>query len=146
MPLATRRTTRSVRQDHTCPRTPPCPRHVMMCAERHVQLDRRAASLMAVAFCCLVLGACARNTERSLAPQTATADRHLVTADQIERSGARTVWDAIRHTLPEFSLREGPEGRPARVARRGQSSIMLKDQALIVLDGVALADLARLSE
>jgi outer membrane cobalamin receptor len=94
----------------------------------------------------VLLSACARNTERGTGDGGRSSDRHVVTAEDIERSGARTVWDAIRHTLPEFSLREGPNGRPARVVKRGQSSILLTDQPLIVLDRIPLTDLARLSE
>jgi outer membrane cobalamin receptor len=95
---------------------------------------------------CVLLGACAHNTEQRLSDRGRSGDRHVVTATDIERTGARTVWDAIRHTLPEVSLREDRNGRPTRVARRGQSSIVLTDQPLILLDRVPISDLARLSE
>lgn len=63
-----------------------------------------------------------------------------VTADMIEQSGAKTAWDALRFTVPNFGFRETPRGTPARVAHRGRSSMLLDDQPRVILDGTRLTD------
>ena len=66
--------------------------------------------------------------------------RRVIDARAIEHSGARTVWDALRRTVPFFSFRENSRGRPTRADHRGRSSIALRDQPLILVDGVELQD------
>lgn len=66
--------------------------------------------------------------------------RRIITEKAIEHSGARTAWDALQRTVPFFSFNDGTRGRPARIEHRGRSSIVLRDQPLILVDGVELND------
>ncbi|HMA44351.1 MAG TPA: Plug domain-containing protein [Gemmatimonadales bacterium] len=66
--------------------------------------------------------------------------RRIITEKAIEQSGARTAWDALQRTVPFFNFNDGTRGRPARVEHRGRSSILLRDQPLILVDGVELND------
>lgn len=68
----------------------------------------------------------------------------MVSAAQIEKSGARTGWEAIQRNLPNMGLREDGRGRPARIIRRGQSSINLTDVPAVILDGMRLWDFTAL--
>ena len=67
----------------------------------------------------------------------------LITADEIVASGARTAWDALRHTVPNLQFRES-RGQPARVSRRGRASLYLDDQVRVVLDDVRIWDIRTL--
>jgi outer membrane cobalamin receptor len=66
--------------------------------------------------------------------------RRIITEKAIEHSGARTAWDALQRTIPFFNFNEGNRGRPARVDHRGRSSILLRDQPMILVDGVEMID------
>jgi len=66
--------------------------------------------------------------------------RRIITLKAIERSGARTAWDALQRTVPFFSFNVTNTGAPARIQHRGRSSILLEDQPIIVVDGVELSD------
>jgi len=70
--------------------------------------------------------------------------RRVVDQQAIERSGARTAWEALQRTVPFFTFRTGARGRPTRVEHRGRSSIVLRDQPLILVDGVAVTDVTAL--
>jgi outer membrane cobalamin receptor len=70
--------------------------------------------------------------------------RRIITERAIQRSGARTAWDALRRTVPFFWFDDGRAGQPRRIDHRGQSSILLQDQPIILLDGVQLNDFAAL--
>ncbi len=80
-------------------------------------------------------------------PQAADAEsrhssdgRRVITAAAIEKSGARTAWEALQRTVPFFTFNDNRTGRPANVEHRGRSSVVLRDQPLIVVDGVELND------
>ena len=64
----------------------------------------------------------------------------MVTAKQIEATGAKTAWDALRFTVPNYGFRETNRGTPARVLHRGRSSLLLDDQPRVFLDGTRLTD------
>jgi outer membrane cobalamin receptor len=70
--------------------------------------------------------------------------RRVVDQEAIERSGARTAWEALQRTVPFFTFRTGARGRPTRVEHRGRSSIVLRDQPLILVDGVEVMDVTAL--
>jgi outer membrane cobalamin receptor len=85
--------------------------------------------------------ACGRATSRAADDILVTPDgRRIITEKAIEHSGARTAWDALQRTVPFFNFNEGNRGRPARVEHRGRSSIMLRDQPMILVDGVEMID------
>ena len=69
----------------------------------------------------------------------------LITQEQIAASGAKTVWDALRLTVPNIQLRE-TRGTASRIQRRGRSSIYLDDQVRVVLDNVRIGDLQMLQQ
>lgn len=99
-------------------------------------LDRRASSF------CLLLGltACAALSSRSEQGLAGANDVRVVTARAIEESGAHTVWDALRRTVPFYVFHDN-----GRVEHRGRTSLLLQDQPLIVLDGVTLTDVSVLT-
>ncbi len=52
----------------------------------------------------------------------------VVTAEQIQKSGARTVWEALQLTVPVVSFRGATRtGENLRIRRRGRSSVYLND-------------------
>lgn len=64
----------------------------------------------------------------------------IITQVVITRSGARTAWDALQRTVPFYAFRENSRGGPSRIDHRGRSSIVLRDQPLVLVDGVELTD------
>jgi len=79
---------------------------------------------------CLACAA-AHSKQRTLAPE----GTRVITAEQIEASGARTVWDALRRTVTTYTFRES-----GRIDHRGRSSIVLSEPPHVLLDGVVLGD------
>jgi outer membrane cobalamin receptor len=65
---------------------------------------------------------------------------YLITAEQIEKSGAHTAWQVLRERAPMLTLREDRNGRPASMGRRGRSSFLLDEAPMIMLDGVRVPD------
>jgi outer membrane cobalamin receptor len=95
----------------------------------------------------LFLAACSHAThpaqeEGLLAPD----GRRIINEQAIERSGARTAWEVLQRTVPFFAFHTNSRGRPTRVEHRGRSSIALRDQPLILVDGVELKDFAALGD
>jgi len=89
----------------------------------------------------LALAACGPGVRPAAEDVPVAADgRRVIGAPAIENSGARTVWDALRRTVPFFSFGENSRGRATRADHRGRSSIVLRDQPLILVDGVELND------
>lgn len=64
----------------------------------------------------------------------------LITAEQIEKSGARTAWQVLRQQAPMFLTQEDRNGQPASLRRRGRSSLYLDDAPMVLLDGVRVPD------
>ena len=101
----------------------------------------RPWSLFASVPLVMVLAACSHATQAAPEDVLLAPDgRRIITQHAIEHSGARTVWDALQRTVPFFAFHENSRGRPARVDHRGRSSIVLRDQPLILVDGVELSD------
>jgi outer membrane cobalamin receptor len=71
--------------------------------------------------------------------------RRAITAAEIERSGARTAWDAITRLFPSVSFAEDRYGMPTRISRRGASSIHLADVPQIFIDGIRISDFQSLA-
>jgi outer membrane cobalamin receptor len=93
----------------------------------------------------LSLSACAHNTASTAHEHSDNSDgRRVVTADAIERTGARTAWEALQRTVPFFTFKENNGGGAGRIEHRGRSSVMLRDQPLIIMDGVELNDFTSL--
>ena len=66
----------------------------------------------------------------------------VVSAERIAELNARTAWDALRMTVAGVTFLEaGRTSAPARVRRRGTSSLVLGDHPLIYIDEVRISDL-----
>ncbi len=98
-------------------------------------------------FCLALVGLTAACAAR---PRPLTeADRSrgtVITSEDIARTGARTMWDALRSTVKFARFDESSQGTPRRIHRRGASSVELIDQMLIILDDVRIVDLRILNE
>ena len=82
------------------------------------------------------LAGCAHGTSQNR-PST-PAGPTVITSEQIERSGANTAWDVLKREAPMLTLRDDRNGRPARMGRRGRSSLLLDEAPVVVVDGVRL--------
>jgi outer membrane cobalamin receptor len=72
---------------------------------------------------------------------------HEITAEEIDGSGAKTAWEAVR--LLSGNVRfsgGGSDGGPSRASARGRSSIVLDSEPAFVLDGVRLVDIGVLHD
>lgn len=87
----------------------------------------------------LVLAAVVSTASCGINPRPATLNEGggtLITRDQIEKTGARTMWQALTRTVRYTRFQESGTGRPERVRRRGESSIVLSDDMPIFIDRV----------
>ncbi len=75
-----------------------------------------------------------------------SSDHVVITQAQIERSGARNAWEALKRLAPQFTFRENRNGQPGGLERRGRSSIVLNDAPLVFVDGAELADFRSLNQ
>ena len=64
----------------------------------------------------------------------------LITAEQIEKSGATTAWQVLKQRAPMLTLREDRNGRPQSMGRRGRSSFVLDEAPMVMVDGVRVPD------
>ena len=74
------------------------------------------------------------------ANQLAAPGTYLITAEQIEKSGASTAWQVLRQHAPMLTMRADGNGRPQSMGRRGRSSFLLDEAPMILLDGVRVPD------
>lgn len=63
----------------------------------------------------------------------------------IEKTGARTAWEALQRTVPFFTFKDNNRGGTSGIEHRGRSSIYLRDVPLILMDGVELNDFTPLT-
>ena len=98
-----------------------------------------AISRPAVIACVAVLTpAC--GASRAATPQVdRSGTSQIITAQQIEESGAATAWDVVRRVAPQLMAVES-NGRPISLRRRGRASMQLSDAPLVFLDGVRLTN------
>lgn len=80
----------------------------------------------------LVAAACGIKP-RPVAPQD---NGTLITRSEIERTGARTMWEALSRTVKYVRFDESGRGTPRHAGRRGTSSIVLSDDVPIFIDRV----------
>jgi hypothetical protein len=97
------------------------------------------ASLVAVSLGC---GPAVKSTDTLSTPPGA----FLITAEQIQKTGARTAWQVLKQSAPMFQTSEDRNGRPAKLGRRGRASFLLDDAPAILLDGVRLPDFRTLDD
>jgi len=65
----------------------------------------------------------------------------VVTQEDIQKTGARTMWDALSRTIRYTRFQESGVGTPERIRRRGPSSLVLTDDMPIYIDEVKLTDI-----
>lgn len=94
----------------------------------------------------LCLGACGGLRVPPAGQPTHGSGSRIVTRAEIERSGARSAWDALRVTLPGLSLRESRVGTPLGIGRHGRASIYLNSDPLVIVDFVRLTDIRLLRD
>jgi len=97
------------------------------------------ASLVVVSLGC---GPTVKNTDTLSTPPGA----FLITAEQIGKSGARTAWQVLKQSAPMLQTSEDRNGRPARLGRRGRTSLLLDEAPTILLDGVRIPDFRALDD
>jgi outer membrane receptor for ferrienterochelin and colicin len=96
-----------------------------------------------------LIGALGAGAGACLPPPTTRAgtdhSASVVTAEEIARSGARTAWEAIRFTVRHIHLQQ-TNGTAQRIARRGRSSIVLRDEMRVFIDDLPIGDLRVLQQ
>jgi len=85
-------------------------------------------SVVTLADCSLHIRGDSTPSENAPAPLT-------VDAAAIERSGAKTIWEALQRTVHFYIFHSN-----GRIEHRGRSSMVLPDQPVLELDGVTLVD------
>ena len=86
---------------------------------------------------------------RSSSPPPDRPSAHVITAEEIARSGVSNAWDLLRVRARAYEFTEDRYGRPRGIrTRRGRSTLSVAgaDQPLIVLDGARLIDLVTLRD
>lgn len=62
----------------------------------------------------------------------------VITAQEIEKSGARNAWEALKSGGMHLSFREDSRGNPVSMTYRGRSSLHLSPFPLLLVDGTAI--------
>ena len=99
---------------------------------------------LTASFVVLLLGcgpAAQQGTRSDVPPGT-----FMITAEQIEKSGARTAWQVLKQRAPMFQTSEDRNGRPSKIGRRGRASFVLDDSPAVLVDGVRLPDFRSLED
>ena len=91
-----------------------------------------ASLLVALASCGPAVN---QNDNTRAAPGT-----FLITAEQIEKSGAHTAWQVLKQHAPMLTMREDRNGRPVSIGRHGRASFLLDEAPIVLLDGVRVPD------
>lgn len=105
----------------------------------HSYVGRSALALSML----LLLPACSAN--QHVTSRKSQGEGRVITAEQIRKSGATNAWDALRRVGTHLAMRESSTGQPARLMNRGQSSILLSSEPLVVIDGVRMIDFRTLN-
>ncbi len=107
--------------------------------------SRHCAAALATAF---ALGACHHAGPTSYAaPGDRAYHAHVITAEEIEKSGATDAWDALKRLSTMARCAETVEGTPIRLhPRRGHGSLVLQDDPMVYIDGVPLSDIRALRQ
>lgn len=106
---------------------------------------RRRFLLPTVAAVCLLAGCHPRHQLAETDSQRSADGRRVISDVVIERSGARTVWEALQRTVPFFTFKDDNRGGTSGIEHRGRSSILLRDQPMILMDGMELNDFTTLT-
>jgi len=105
--------------------------------------SRAGGFLLLVGLAVFVVG-CASRGERDLSgiPQVG----QVITAEQIQRTGASTAWQALKYTVKTHQFVDS-YGQPARIySDRGVGSMVLREEPLIFVDRARLSDIMLLRQ
>ncbi len=83
------------------------------------------------------IAACSVRAER---PSAGPSSGQLITAEAIHGSGVSTAWEAVARFGHHWSLQETLTGQPREAMRRGKDSIYLRQDPLLLVDGVQISD------
>jgi outer membrane cobalamin receptor len=64
----------------------------------------------------------------------------VINTETIEKSGAATAWEALERTVHYYIFHKN-----GRIEHRGRTSVVLRDQPLVMLDGITLTDVTMLN-
>ena len=88
----------------------------------------------------LALGGCGATAAQNSQDGDPRPGGRSIDAEDIQASSARTAWDALRLLGAYLRLEEDKDRQPARMTSRGRSSIHLKSEPQVVLDGVRIVE------
>jgi outer membrane cobalamin receptor len=108
-------------------------------------MSNRRVLLSSLAAVCFLAGCHPRQRVADSESHNAADGRRVISDVVIERSGARTVWEALQRTVPFFTFKDNNRGGTSGIEHRGRSSILLRDQPMILMDGVELNDFTTLT-
>lgn len=103
------------------------------------------ASRLAPLLATVVLASGCANLSPQVAPAPSENIGVLITHDQIEDSGARDAWEAIRRNVNHLRFSEDVDGEPVWVgAVRGSHSLVAPDVVLLVVDETIMQEVSYL--
>ena len=106
-------------------------------------LSSRATVLLAAGAAAIAAGCSARG-ERDLSGRPPVG--RIITAEEIRRTGASTVWQALKFTVPSHQFVEN-KGQPGRIySDRGVGSMVLREEPLVFVDRARLSDIMLLRQ
>ena len=94
----------------------------------------------------LILAAGCTTAPSGSGPTPAERDGMLLTREEIEKTGARNAWDAVRLGATHLNIQFPREGSPARVTHRGADSFIINAEVLLVVDGTHMSSLSYLQD
>ena len=92
-----------------------------------------------------LLLSCGPGVQREM-PAGVPPGTFLITAEQIEKSGARTAWQVLKQSAPMLQTTDDRNGRPSKLGRRGRTSFVLDESPAILVDGVRIPDFRSLDD
>jgi outer membrane cobalamin receptor len=108
----------------------------------HVHLSTITLTLVAVAAVAAV--GCASRQERDLSGRPPVGE--IITAEEIQRTGASTAWEALKFTVRSHQFVEN-RGQPVRIfSTRGVGSMVLREEPLLFVDRARLSDIQLLRQ
>lgn len=109
---------------------------------------KRDATARSVAFVFATLAVATLLQGCGIRPRAAVPDANagtIVTREEIAKSEATTMWEAVQRTVRYVRFQESGRGDPERVHRRGSSTILLSEDMPIYIDHVQVRDLGLLA-
>jgi outer membrane receptor for ferrienterochelin and colicin len=105
-----------------------------------------AATLRTTLLATLTPGLFACSTFRPSPRPIPSASGRIITAETIEKTGARTAWEAMQQTVKYIIFDETSRGQPDRIRRRGASSLLLFEDMPVFLDDIRIIDILDLDK